>query len=171
MRTQTTSGGFKVLIPQLTLIVGSSIPPPLFASKDSKLPEVEKRYKSFDDAVAGVESGDDIPRPGNPRSSLSFPLLHTLGEIDSAQPILTLEEFEEEMARAITSADERRKGPKEPFSDADVNHISSLLAAVGRARWSERPRIYLVLRLVDEVKAIECFIMDGHKDVPVSVYF
>lgn len=37
--------------------------------------------------------------------------------------------------------------------------------AVGKVTWSERPRTYLVLRLIGEVRAIEGFILEGYKDV------
>lgn len=120
---------------------------------------------SFDDAAGKNAAIADGSRPNLPHTSQSFPLQSSTGETESDEPSMSVEQFEEAMEKAIKFAEEKRKGHKDSFNDADIDHISSLLVAIGKLHWSERPRTYLVLRLIGEVRAIEGFIMEGYKDI------
>jgi hypothetical protein len=93
--------------------------------------------------------------------SPSFPNTLSTGNITS----ITAQEFEDMFSTALTSASVQHMGTSKPFSDDFVVRIAELLAAVGKQRWSERPRTYLVLRLIDEVKVMDDLILNGFKDI------
>lgn len=69
------------------------------------------------------------------------------------------------MSSAIAAAEARKKDPRKPFQEEDFTTIRRLLLQVGKPSWSERPRTYLVLRLIDEISAIEGFVLEGLKDI------
>ena len=104
-------------------------------------------------------------RPANDRSVASSPLLGRVTDSPNDTSAITSEEFEEKISSAISSAEKRKKEPKEPFSDSDFDVFASLLTQVGKPRWSERPRTYLVLRLIGHVRAMEGFILEGLNDI------
>lgn len=77
--------------------------------------EADKRHMSFDDAAQEPATLEGAPRPRPFHSARSFQLQPAVNEPQLAQPEMSIEKFEEEMVRAVNFADERRKGPKEPF--------------------------------------------------------
>lgn len=120
---------------------------------------------SFDDAVQGSQPIEGSVRPLPMHASRSFPLEMAVEEPPPDQPAMPLEQFEMEMANLVAASRERRSGSKASFADADVDRVSSLLVDVGKVMWSDRPRTYLVLYLIGEIRAIDGFILDGCKDV------
>jgi serine/threonine protein kinase len=52
------------------------------------------------------------------------------------------------------------------FSDADVRKVGSLLSALPQAKpsWSRVPRVYIVLRLIDQHELLDQFIQQGFSD-------
>jgi hypothetical protein len=78
---------------------------------------------------------------------------------------LTAQEFEEKLSSLLTSASEHHMGSSEPLSEDIIIHVSALLLAVGKNTWSERPRTYLVLRLINEVKVMDDIVLNGYKDI------
>lgn len=78
---------------------------------------------------------------------------------------ITWEEFEMRMSATLRAAEERKQDPEEPFEDSVFDTISCLLLSAGKGRWSERPRTYLVLRLIRQVRAMEGFVGEGLSDI------
>lgn len=79
--------------------------------------------------------------------------------------ILSVEEFETRIDALLSSADADQMGKTKPFSEDVISHLSTMLNAVGKTSWGDRPRTYLVLRLLGEVKVMESFIFEGYKDI------
>lgn len=73
--------------------------------------------------------------------------------------------FEETVSALLASVQLQRMGVDEPYSDEVITYIADALLEVGKYRWSERPRTYLVLHLIDEVKFMDFFVLDGFKDI------
>jgi len=48
--------------------------------------------------------------------------------------------------------------PQATFSETDIRDISEVLRRYGKDTWSRVPRIYITLRLIDVVSAIEVFL-------------
>jgi hypothetical protein len=124
-----------------------------------------KRHKSSDDVDPHESSPIALPTGVALRPTASSPAVPTVESLGLGVTEMTIEQFEEEMTRTVSRAEARRKSLHSPFEDSDVDTVSALLLAVGKARWSERPRTYLVLRLIGEIRAIESFILDGYKDI------
>ncbi|KAJ3548547.1 hypothetical protein NM208_g950 [Fusarium decemcellulare] len=53
----------------------------------------------------------------------------------------------------------------EPFSDAQFERISTFLRNKGDASWSTVPRLYTVLRLINQLDAMETFLTQGITDI------
>ena len=85
----------------------------------------------------------------------------------ATSPLLSFKDFEQLMSSTITHAEVRKRNPTKPFKEEDFINIRSLLDQVGKTRWSERPRTYLILRLIDEVQAMDGFVLEGLKDVQI----
>ena len=51
------------------------------------------------------------------------------------------------------------------FTETDLRDISDLLCRSGRLQWSRIPRIYTILRLINEVEAIDAFLDSGITDL------
>lgn len=75
------------------------------------------------------------------------------------------QQFEESIANLFSKASVQDMGIKRPYSDDLVVRVTELLSAVGKDRWSARPRTYLVLRLIDEIRLMDELILDGFKDI------
>ena len=60
-------------------------------------------------------------------------------------------DFENAISSMITIAEREKQDSAKPFREEDFIKIRGLLEQVGKHRWNERPRTYLVLRLIDEV--------------------
>lgn len=80
-------------------------------------------------------------------------------------PAISSQEFDVAFESVLVSAQERRIGADKPFSDDVISRIGDLLRSAGKPTWSERPRTYIVLRMIDEVKAMNDFIFEGYKDI------
>lgn len=78
---------------------------------------------------------------------------------------ITSEEFETAISNAITNAEERKGNPSKPFRDEDFDAFATLLKQAGKQSWSERPRTYLVLRIISEIRSMDDFVMEGCKDI------
>ncbi|CAI6341374.1 unnamed protein product [Periconia digitata] len=79
--------------------------------------------------------------------------------------ILSIEDFETRVDALLSSAVTDNKGKNRPFSEEVISQLATMLNAVGKPTWGERPRTYLVLRLLGEVKAMDSFIFEGYKDI------
>jgi hypothetical protein len=75
------------------------------------------------------------------------------------------EKFDEEMHSLLQRASTQRMGIDKPFSDDVIMRVGAMLSSMGKHSWSERPRTYLVLRLINEVRAMENFVFEGFKDI------
>jgi hypothetical protein len=53
----------------------------------------------------------------------------------------------------------------ERFADTDFDRISTLLRQVGKVEWSQRPRTYAVLRLINRVGLMSHFVLEGLFDI------
>ncbi|KAL9616062.1 MAG: hypothetical protein Q9160_009033, partial [Pyrenula sp. 1 TL-2023] len=51
------------------------------------------------------------------------------------------------------------------LSESDVRHVSDGLYRMGRESWSRVPRIYAVLRIINQVQVIDAFITQGISDL------
>ena len=80
-------------------------------------------------------------------------------------PTISSEKFETTMSIMIAMAQSEKKDPSKRFKEDDILKIKGLLEQVGKPRWSERPRTYLVLWLIDEVQAMDGFVLEGLKDI------
>jgi hypothetical protein len=78
---------------------------------------------------------------------------------------LSAETFKTRIDTILEDAAAVKMGTSKPFSDEIMDTLAGLLYAVGKHAWSERPRTYLVLRLIDEVKAMDNFVLGGLKDI------
>lgn len=78
---------------------------------------------------------------------------------------ISAQDFEQCVADLLTEASEQEMGLKRPYSDDVMTRIADLLSAVGKERWAERPRTYLVLRLIEKVKSMDDLVLDGFKDI------
>jgi hypothetical protein len=81
------------------------------------------------------------------------------------QVAISAQQFENELSALLLSASSDQMGISKPFSDDLIMQIATMLSAVGKLTWSERPRTYLVLRLINEVKAMDIFVLEGFKDI------
>jgi hypothetical protein len=106
----------------------------------------------------GCSRASPSPLPGIitpfPEPSLSIP-----------EFTLSSQDFEIRLSSLLSSAFDQHMGTKKPFSEDVIVCIADLLAAVGKHQWSERPRTYLVLRIINEVKAMDDIVLDGFKDI------
>ncbi|KAH7413921.1 hypothetical protein DE146DRAFT_12028 [Phaeosphaeria sp. MPI-PUGE-AT-0046c] len=75
------------------------------------------------------------------------------------------QEFEEQVSSLLSISSAQGMGINKPFSEELVIRVADLLSAVGKGPWSERPRMYLVLRLLKEVKLMDDFVLDDFKDI------
>ena len=75
-----------------------------------------------------------------------------------------MEDFERNMAQITARAQGHKKSP---FDDDDFLRISDLLRRVGKPTWADRPRTYLVLRLIDQVHTMNNFVFEGLKDIAI----
>jgi hypothetical protein len=55
--------------------------------------------------------------------------------------------------------------PSVPYTDPELQRISELLKNTGRSTWASIPRIYTVLRVVDQLEHVDVFIQQGITDI------
>lgn len=75
------------------------------------------------------------------------------------------EEFDAAFTNAIADAEARKRGPSKPFGDEDFDVFARLLRQVEKQAWAERPRTYLVLRMIGETRLMDDFVLEGCKDI------
>lgn len=96
---------------------------------------------------------DDLERP------------HPAGQtLDTTSPISSVD-FDNAMTSTIAMAEREKRDPSKPFKENHFSIIRDLLDRVGKHRWSERPRTYLVLRMIDQVRAMDGFVLEGLRDI------
>lgn len=59
----------------------------------------------------------------------------------------------------------RNTAPRKQFSESELRSISDILRRTGKESWSRIPRIYSVLRTINQLEAIEVFLSQGLSDV------
>jgi hypothetical protein len=77
----------------------------------------------------------------------------------------SFEEFENTLESLLAKAAVEGMGVDKRFSEDLVSRVSELLLQVGKRTWSDRPRTFIVLRLINEVKVMDSFVIEGFKDV------
>ena len=112
--------------------------------------------------VAGATSTDHLGLV-TPVASLNLPFPGTT--LSSNTATVSAQEFEERLSILLASASAKQMGTGKPFSDDFIGTIADLLTAVGKHNWSSRPRSYMVLRLINEVKAMDDLVFNGFKDI------
>ncbi|KAI4924871.1 uncharacterized protein J4E92_006907 [Alternaria infectoria] len=75
------------------------------------------------------------------------------------------EDFEERVLSLLSTASTQRMGTEKPYNDETILALGELLAMLGKHDWSVRPRLYLVLRMIKEVRAMNMLIVEGFKDI------
>lgn len=86
---------------------------------------------------------------------------HYQDDVQDNERALSADEFDTAVAQ-ITQQQQASNG--EPFSDDEVDEVSSLLRRVGKEKWAAAPRTYLVLRTIDQIGAMSDFLLEGRKD-------
>jgi hypothetical protein len=102
-------------------------------------------------------------RPVNisrPSSAAGAGIREATPDIGSA---ISAQDFEDQLSVLLASAASEQMETGKPISDDLISQVANKLDAVGKKTWSERPRTYLVLRLVDHVRVMETFIFQGFK--------
>jgi Protein kinase domain len=59
----------------------------------------------------------------------------------------------------------RKDNLQASYSDKEIQQISDLLRTLGRQSWSTVPRIYIILRLINELPLLDVFIDQGITDI------
>lgn len=78
---------------------------------------------------------------------------------------LSAKEFEGKLSMLLATSAAQIFGTSRTFSEDTIIRVAELLFGVGQIKWSERPRTYLVLRLINEVKVIDDLVLHGYKDI------
>jgi hypothetical protein len=55
--------------------------------------------------------------------------------------------------------------PRNQFTDAQCQHIARLLCESGKVSWGRVPRIYIILRIIDQLPVLDAFIDQGINDL------
>jgi hypothetical protein len=53
----------------------------------------------------------------------------------------------------------------QPFSESDLTGISDALSHTGKLSWSRIPRVYSVLRMINQLQLIDSFVTEGINDL------
>ncbi|KAJ4297490.1 hypothetical protein N0V90_005382 [Kalmusia sp. IMI 367209] len=151
-------------------------PPRLMDREWSHLPDTleidELGSSSSIDASPPPRQGNSVTSAGLSRGSISE---LSASPSSARMPIspsesytttfLSANMFEDKARALLSSAEARQMGKTKAFSDDVIDNLANLLSAVGKHNWSERPRTYLVLRLISEVTLMDNFVLEGFKDV------
>ncbi|KAI4637021.1 hypothetical protein J4E93_010687 [Alternaria ventricosa] len=129
-------------------------------------PRVEQRVAS----MPATPIPTAIPRMNalNPETNKSAsPALFVARHVDmtTTSGQLDAEDFEERVSSLLSTASTQRMGNEKPYNDEIILALGELLAMLGKHDWSVRPRLYLVLRMIDEVRAMNMLIIEGFKDI------
>ncbi|KAI4687480.1 uncharacterized protein J4E88_003069 [Alternaria novae-zelandiae] len=146
--------------------------PPIDQSPASKVPSTpttpraEKRVAS----MPATPTPSTIPRVNalSPDTNKSAsPVLPATRLSDMTTNVLQIdaEDFEERVLSLLSTASTQRMGTEKPYNDETILALGELLAMLGKHNWSVRPRLYLVLRMIKEVRAMNMLIVEGFKDI------
>lgn len=86
--------------------------------------------------------------------------------LDSKSPITSVD-FDDSITSTIAAAEQEKRDSSKPFKENLFSVIRDLLNRVGKHRWSERPRTYLVLRMIDQIQAMDGFVLEGLRDIHI----
>src|SRR4051794_19617667 len=56
-------------------------------------------------------------------------------------------------------------GRRNALSESDIRQVSDGLRRLGKDSWSKVPRLYAVLRLINQVQVIDSFVAEGFSDL------
>lgn len=85
--------------------------------------------------------------------------------IKQEDTVMSFEDFENTLQNLLAKAASEGMGLDKRYSEDVVSRVSELLSKVGKGTWSDRPRTFIVLRLINEVKVMDSFVSEGFKDV------
>lgn len=108
----------------------------------------KKAKESSQTATRGMESDESIVSRKADSSSLQ-PRVQSVPENETLESLFS-------RFRGTT---------RESFTDAQFERISTFLQNSGQAAWSKIPRLYTVLRLIDQLDAMESFVAQSITDI------
>ena len=146
--------------------------PPIDQSPASKVPSTpttpraEKRVAS----MPATPAPSTIPRvnalsPDTNKSASPVLPPTRLSDMTTNGLQIDAEDFEERVLSLLSTASTQRMGTEKPYNDETILALGELLAMLGKHDWSVRPRLYLVLRMIKEVRAMNMLIVEGFKDI------
>ncbi|KAI4660684.1 uncharacterized protein J4E78_005389 [Alternaria triticimaculans] len=146
--------------------------PPIDQSPASKVPSTpttpraEKRVAS----MPATPTPSTIPRvnalsPDTNKSASPVLPATRLSDMTTNGLQIDAEDFEERVLSLLSTASTQRMGTEKPYNDETILALGELLAMLGKHDWSVRPRLYLVLRMIKEVRAMNMLIVEGFKDI------
>jgi hypothetical protein len=81
---------------------------------------------------------------------------------DPATSRISYRTVEQKLSDFFSTGEEKRQAN---YSDKEIQQISDLLGAVGRQQWSTVPRVYIVLRHINQLELLDMFIDQGITDI------
>ncbi|CAN9432399.1 unnamed protein product [Alternaria alternata] len=146
--------------------------PPIDQSPASKvlstptMPRVEKRVASMP-TTPTPPAISQVNALSPETNKLPSPVLPATRCLDTTTTSLQVEaeDFEERLSSLLSTASAQRMGTDKPYNDETILGVGELLAILGKHEWSVRPRLYLVLRMINEVRAMNMLIIEGFKDI------
>ncbi|CAN9208702.1 unnamed protein product [Alternaria alternata] len=146
--------------------------PPIDQSPASKVlstpttPRVERRVASMP-TTPTPPAISQVNALSLETNKLPSPVLPATRCLDTTTTSLHIgaEDFEERLSSLLSTASAQRMGTDKPYNDETILGVGELLAILGKHDWSLRPRLYLVLRMINEVRAMNMLIIEGFKDI------
>ena len=146
--------------------------PPIDQSPASKVlstpttPRVERRVASMP-TTPTPPAISQVNALSPETNKLPSPVLPATRCLDTTTTSLHIgaEDFEERLSSLLSTASAQRMGTDKPYNDETILGVGELLAILGKHDWSLRPRLYLVLRMINEVRAMNMLIIEGFKDI------
>lgn len=135
-------------------------------------PELESKGPDFllngvagkqDQAEAGLDEAASVPIVQTLEQSLSGTTptaKRTLGNIGPARPDTT-----RTATRGMASLFDKPAKGGFTFTDTELVQISTYLKNTGQPDWSKVPRLYAILRLINELEMLDVFIQQGITDI------
>ncbi|RYO58371.1 hypothetical protein AA0113_g7774 [Alternaria arborescens] len=129
-------------------------------------PRVEKRVASMP-TTPTPPTISQVNALSPETNKLPSPVLPATRCLDTTTTSLHIgaEDFEERLSSLLSTASAQRMGTDKPYNDETILGVGELLAILGKHDWSVRPRLYLVLRMINEVRAMNMLIVEGFKDI------
>jgi hypothetical protein len=81
------------------------------------------------------------------------------------QSVTAAQHAEQAMLRFFPPSNGSTTTSHEPFSESDFRSISEILQRMGRDAWSRVPRIYTILRLINNLQLLDSIITEGLSDI------